>query len=136
TRSLDERRVTLYLLGIFAAVALALASLGVYGVMSYTISQRQRELSIRMALGAQRSDVVSLVLRDGWRLGLIGIVLGLLAGLAGSELIASRLYEIGARDVLVFTVSASVIALVVALSVYLPARRAARADALLALRAE
>lgn len=136
SQSLEARRLTLYLLGSFAVVAIALASLGVYSVMAYSISQRERELSIRMALGAQRQDVMRLVLRDGLRLGVIGIVVGLLGGLAGSQLIASRLYEVSAHDPLVFVLAAMIIALVAVFSVLLPARRATRFDAIHALRAD
>jgi predicted permease len=135
-RALQERRVALMLLGIFAVVALSLACLGIYGVMAYTIGQRERELCIRMALGAGASAVVHLVLRDGAKLCAIGIIAGLLGGIAGSRLIASRLYAVSALDPVVFTAVAALLCVVAALSVYLPARRAARANPIDVLRGD
>ena len=134
--SLHERRMTLYLFGIFAVVALGLACIGIYGVMAYTTGQRERELSIRMALGAEQSAVVGLVVREGLRLGLIGIVLGLGAGLAVARIFASQLYAVSFLDPAVFIAVPVFILLVVTASIYLPARRAARFDAVNALRAE
>ncbi len=135
-RSLKERQITLSLLGIFAVLALGLACIGIYGVMAYTTSQRERELSIRIALGAEQAAVIRLVLRDGLRLGLIGIAAGLAGGLAVSKLFASRLYEVSAFDPAVFILVSTFVFLVVTVSVYLPARRAAGFDAVNALRAE
>ena len=136
SQALQERRVTLYLLGIFAGVALALACLGLYGVMAYTIQQRERELGIRLALGAQYRDVVRLVLRDGLGLGLVGIVVGLGGAIIGANLIASRLYEVKAIDPLVFTAVPALVALVTVVATYVPARRAMKVDPMIALRAE
>ena len=136
SQSLQERRVTLYLLGIFAGVALALACLGIYGVMTYTIQQRERELGIRLALGASYRDVIRLMLRDGIGLGVIGIVIGLGGAVAGAQLIASRLYEVQALDPLIFATVPALVALVTLIATYLPARHAAKVDPLIALRAE
>ena len=136
SQSLAERRLTLTLIGIFGVVALGLACLGIYGVMAYTISQRQRELSIRLALGAQRHDVVRLILLDGLRLSAAGLALGVLGGLGAGRLVASRLYDVSALDPLVFTAAIALFAAVSAASVLVPAIRAARADPLAALRAE
>ncbi len=135
-RSLGERRVALALIGVFAAIAVLLACLGIYGVMAYTIGQRQRELSIRMALGAQRRDVIRLVALDGLRLGLLGIVVGVVGAFAGARLIANHLYEVSATDPLVFSAVVVVITGVTALGIALPARRASNIDAIDALRAE
>lgn len=135
-RSLGERRVALALLGVFASIAVALACLGIYGVMAYTIGQRQRELSIRMAIGAQRRDVIRLVAIDGMRLGVIGIGVGLIGAFAGARLIANQLYEVSANDPLVFSVVVIVIVGVAVLGIALPARRASNIDAVDALRAD
>jgi predicted permease len=135
-RSLRERHVALWLVVVFAGVAVLLACLGIYGVMAYTIGQRQRELSIRMALGAQRRDVIRLVAVDGMRLGLLGIGVGLIGAFAGARLIANHLYEVSASDPLVFFAVVVVITGVAALGILLPARRASNINALDALRAD
>ena len=136
SHALKERRVTLYLLGIFAGVALALACLGIYGVMTYTIQQRERELGIRLALGASYRDVVRLMLRDGIALGIVGIVIGLGGAIGGAQLIASRLYEVKAFDPVIFATVPALVAAVMIIATYLPARRAAKVDPMIALRAE
>ena len=135
-RSLASRRTALLLLGIFAAVAISLACIGIYGVMSYAICQRVRELSIRTALGAQRREIVRLVLAGGMRPAMAGIAAGVIAALALSRLVESQLFEVKARDPLVFLASICLLVLVAALSIYLPARRASRVDPALALRCE
>jgi putative ABC transport system permease protein len=134
--SLRERRLTLYLFGIFAVAALGLACIGIYGVMAYATAQRERELSIRMALGAEQSAVVGLVVREGLRLGVIGIVLGLGGGFAVARLFASQLYAVSFLDPITFIAVPVFTLLVVIASIYFPARRAARFDAVNALRAE
>ncbi|HWA87458.1 MAG TPA: ABC transporter permease [Opitutus sp.] len=136
SQSLAERRLTLTLIGLFAAVALGLACLGLYGVMAYTISQRQRELCIRLALGAQRGDVIRLILADGLRLSAAGLALGLLGGLGAGQLVASRLYDVNPFDPLVFGSAVALFTAVSIASVLVPAIRAARANPLAALRAE
>jgi predicted permease len=135
-RSLASRRTALLLLGIFASVAISLACIGVYGVMSHAIGLRVRELSIRTALGAQRQDIVRLVLAGGMRPAMAGIAAGWVAALALSRLVESQLFEVKARDPLVFLASVCLLVLVAALSIYLPARRASRVDPALALRYE
>jgi predicted permease len=135
-RSLASRRTALLLLSIFATVAISLACIGVYGVMSYAIGQRVRELSIRTALGAQRRDIVRLVLAGGMRPALAGIATGLVAALALARLVESQLFQVKARDPLVFIASVSMLVLVAGMSIYLPARRASRVDPALALRCE
>jgi hypothetical protein len=135
-KSLAPRRTTLILLGMFAFVAVTLACIGIYGVVSYAIGQRARELSIRSALGAQRRDIVRLVLQSGMKLSIAGIVIGLLASLTFARLLQSQLFEVQAHDPAVFMASIGLLGLVAVLSVYLPARRAAKADPMVALRYE
>lgn len=122
--------------GLFGLLALLLASVGLYGVMSYAISQRTHEIGIRTTLGAQRGDIIRLMLRKGIQLTSIGLVLGLLIALAGTHLLSSLLYEIGTTDPLTFIVVSFLLAAVALLACYLPARRATKVDPLVALRHE
>ena len=130
------RRFNLSLLSIFAGLALTLASIGVYGVVAYTVSQRTREIGIRLAFGAQRRDVLRMILLQSGRLILSGILLGALAGLALSRLIVDLLYGMNARDPLTFVIAAVVIACAAVLASYLPARRATTVDPIVTLRYE
>jgi putative ABC transport system permease protein len=134
--SLARQRATLILLGLFAVVAVGLACIGIYGVMSYSIGQRARELSIRSALGAERRDIIRLVLSGGMKLAMIGIVIGLAAAFALSRLVEKLLFEVKTHDPLVFIASTCLLGIVAALSIYLPARRASRFDPIVALRSE
>jgi putative ABC transport system permease protein len=134
--ALAQRRFNALLLGIFAGVALLLASIGIYGVMSFAVTQRTRELGIRMALGASASDVLRLVLGRGLALTLIGVIGGLAASFVLTSLINSLLYEVSATDPLTF-VEVSVILITVSTGAcFVPARRAMRVDPMLALRHE
>jgi predicted permease len=135
-KSLATRRTTLGLLSLFATVAISLACIGIYGVVSYAIGQRARELCIRTALGAQRNDIMRLVLAGGMKPSIIGIVVGLAAALGLARFLESQLFEVKAHDPFVFLASVCLLVLVAALSVYIPARRAAKVDPMAALRYE
>ncbi len=133
---LGEERVTALLSGFFAALALLLASIGLYGLMSYTVTRRTREIGIRVAVGAQRQNVLWLVLRETLTLALLGIAIGIPAALAASRLIASMLFGLSPRD-LTTIAAVSLLLLVVALFAgYFPAHRASAIDPIVALRAE
>jgi putative ABC transport system permease protein len=133
---LEPQQVMLNLIGAFAAAALLLASIGLYGVMAYAVTNRQRELSIRVALGAARRDVMRLIMGKGARLLAIGLGAGLLAGYATARLVASRMTEVSAGDPLVFAAAAFLLGLVATIACWLPARRATKVDPVVALRAE
>jgi putative ABC transport system permease protein len=134
--STAEPRFYTILLGSFGAIALVLAGLGLYGVIAYGVSQRRRELGIRIALGAGEGRVVRLVLRQGAVLAAIGVVIGLTAAVAASRLLASLLFGVTATDPVTFAVVPVVLGAVALLAVWLPARRAARVDPIVAIRAE
>ncbi len=132
--SLFPLRAGALVAGSFALLALALAGLGIYGVMSYATEQRTRELGIRMALGAQGSDVLRLVMRQGLRLALTGLALGLAGALAVTRLMKSVLYGVSATDAVTFAGVTSLLALIVSLACYFPAQRVTKIDPLKALR--
>jgi ABC-type antimicrobial peptide transport system permease subunit len=132
--SVAPRRFNLILLGAFALLALVLASAGLYGVMSYLVSQRTPEIGIRIALGATRGDVLRLVIGRGLGLAGIGVAIGLAASLAGMRVMSGLLFGVEPRDPLVFAVVPLVLISVAALASFIPARRASRVDPLVALR--
>jgi len=134
--SMKLRRVILWTIASFAAASLLLSCIGLYGVMSYSVASRSRELAIRMALGAARRDVLALVMRDGLRLIAFGSVLGVVAAIGGGYLLRSQLYGTSMHDPLVLTLSLAALSLVAAFACWWPAHRATRTDALSALRAE
>jgi predicted permease len=129
-------RFPMMLVWIFAALALVLSSIGIFGVMSYTVSRRTQELAIRMALGADRSTMLRLVLREGLRLTLVGVVIGLGAALALSRVMAGYVYGIKSTDPLTFAAAALLLILAALAACYIPARRAMRVDPIRALRTE
>jgi putative ABC transport system permease protein len=134
--SLAQRRLTLTLLSSFAALALLLAAVGAYGVVSHSVKQRTHELGVRMALGAQRRDVLKLVLAQGLKLTLLGVGIGLLAAFALTRWMETLLFSVRPADPLTFTVIAAVLTLVSLAACWIPARRAAKVDPLVALRRE
>jgi putative ABC transport system permease protein len=134
--SVSTRRITLILLGLFSALALVLAGIGIYGVISYSAAQRSREIGIRMALGAQRRDVMRLVLAQGGKISAAGIVIGSAASVELTRLMAKLLYSVSVVDPATFAVVAFVLALIAMVASYIPARRTLRVDPLIALRQE
>jgi ABC-type antimicrobial peptide transport system permease subunit len=124
------------LLGVFAALALALTCVGIYGVISYLVGQRTNEIGVRMALGAQRADVLRLILWEGTRMALIGMVIGIVAALGLTRLMSNQLFGVSAQDPLTFGVVALSLVIVAIAACYVPARRAIRVDPVVALRYE
>jgi putative ABC transport system permease protein len=134
--SLDARRFSLVIFGVFAAVTLVLSMLGLYSVISYTVSQRTQEIGIRRALGAQGRDVLSLVMRHGLTLILCGVVVGLAGSFALTRLMTSLLFGLTARDPATFAVITLLMTTIALLACFIPARRATKVDPLVALRDE
>jgi putative ABC transport system permease protein len=134
--SLASQRMNLLLFGLFAALALTLATIGIYGVLAYSVAQRTREIGIRLALGACGADVLRLVIGQGMRLAAVGLSLGLIAALALTRLMAGMTYGVSSTDPVTFLAVAVLLALVAMAACYLPARRAMRVDPMVALRYE
>jgi putative ABC transport system permease protein len=131
-----EPRFRTWLIGIFAALALVLAAVGIYGVMSYSVNQRTNEMGIRVTLGAQPNDVFRIVVGEGLRLALIGVGVGLIGALAATRVLRTFLYGVSAIDPVTFAVTAALLILVAVAACYFPARRATRVDPMVALRYE
>jgi putative ABC transport system permease protein len=129
-------RLTLALLGLFGALAMVLAAIGIYGVISYSVGQRTREIGVRMALGAQPREVLCLVLGQGGRIALTGIAIGIVAAFGLTRLMSSLLFSVSASDPATFAAAAILLALVAIIACYIPARRAMRVDPMVALRYE
>ncbi len=135
-QSVAQRRFGMFLLGIFALLALVLAAIGIYGVVSYSVTQRTQEIGVRMALGASASDVMKMVLRNGMTLALVGVGLGLVGAFGLTRLMSRLLFEVTPTDVTTFALVSAGLIVVALLACYLPARRAMKVDPLEALRYE
>ena len=136
SESIGDWRFYMNLLGIFAAVAILLAAVGIYGVMSYSVNERTHEIGIRMALGAHSSDVLGLVAKLGIKLTAIGLAIGIAMALALTRLISAFLYGVKPSDPLTYAAVALALAAVALLACYIPARRASRVDPMVALHYE
>jgi putative ABC transport system permease protein len=134
--SVMQRKFTMLLLTLFAGLALVLAAIGLYGVISYSVSQRTREIGIRMALGAARRDVLNLIVRQGMLLTSAGVVVGILASLGVTRLLSNLLFGVSATDISTFVALSLLLALIALFACWLPARRASSVDPMIALRAE
>jgi putative ABC transport system permease protein len=134
--SIARQRFSMLLLAIFASVALVLAAVGIYGVMSYSVAQRTHEIGIRMALGAQTSAVLKLAVGYGFKLVIAGIAIGLIAAIALTRVMATLLFGVTATDPMTFTLISLLLVAVAAVASYIPARRATRVNPIIALRYE
>jgi putative ABC transport system permease protein len=134
--TIASRKFNATLLGLFAALALALAATGVYGVLQYSVIQRRREMGIRIAIGATSSDMIRLIVGQALGLAAIGVAVGLAGAFALTRVIRALLFDTNPLDGLTFVASAGVLLLIAGLSSYLPARRALRTDPTIAMRAE
>jgi cell division protein FtsX len=135
-KSVARTSFTLVMLGIAGAMALVLGIIGIYGVISYTVSQRKREIGIRLALGAQGGDVLQMVLKQGAKMALVGVAIGIGAAFALTRLMTNLLFGVTAHDPMTFAAVAALLILVALLACYIPARRAMLVDPIVALRYE
>jgi putative ABC transport system permease protein len=135
-RTVAPRKFNMLLFVLFAVIAMVLAALGIYGVIAYTVAERTHELGVRMALGAQKADVIALVIETGLKLAVVGVVIGVVIALALTRLMTTMLYGITPNDTVTFAVVSVFLILIAALACYLPARRATKVDPLVALRYE
>ena len=136
SESIAQRRFSMLLIGVFGAIALVLAAVGLYGVVSYSVSQRTQEIGLRMAIGADRRDVLRLIVGGGMKLAVIGVVIGVAGALALSKVIATMLFELTPMDLVSYSGTVMVLLAVAMVACYVPARRAMRVDPIIALRAE
>jgi putative ABC transport system permease protein len=135
-QSISRQRFNMTLIAIFSVIGLILATVGIYGVMSYSVTQRTHEIGIRMALGAQRRDVLKMILGQGMGLTLIGIAIGLIGALVLTRLMSSLLFEVSAFDPLTFFAVSALLTFIALLACFIPARRAMKVDPMVALRYE
>jgi putative ABC transport system permease protein len=136
SKHLAQPRFNMMLLGVFAGVAMILAAIGIYGVIAYSVAQRTREIGIRIALGAQRGEMLGMILRQSLTVVAVGLTIGLLAAFAGTRLLASLLYGVGANDIFTYASVVLLLGMAALLASYIPARRAMKVDPMVALRAE
>jgi putative ABC transport system permease protein len=135
-RSVARQRFSMTLIGVFALLAMLLAAVGIFSVMSSLVAQRSHEIGIRLALGAQPRDILSMVVRHGMTLALVGVALGLAASFALTRLMSGLLYEVSAKDPVIYGGIAALLAAVALAACYVPARRATKVNPLVALRYE
>ena len=136
SESIAPQRFNALLVGMFALLALGLGAIGIYGVLAYSVTRRTHEIGIRVALGAQREDVLALIMGEGMRIAVVGAGIGLLGALALTRLLRSLLFGVSPTDPVTLVAVSVGLALVAALACYLPARRAAKVDPMVALRDE
>jgi predicted permease len=136
SNSFAARRLSMMLLGVFAALALVLACVGIYGVISYLVGQRTHEIGVRMALGAQQNDVLRLIIGHGARMALVGVAVGIVAAMGLTRLMANQLFGVGPHDPITFVGVAGLLIIVAVAACYIPARRAMRVDPIIALRCD
>ncbi|MFI5230124.1 MAG: FtsX-like permease family protein, partial [Gemmatimonadales bacterium] len=134
--SIARPRLELRLFALFGALALLLASIGVYGLLSFSVGQRQQEIGVRMALGAQPRSVMTLVLRNGMRLVVAGILVGAVVSLASARVLGALLFELSPTDPPTFALVAALLAVIGVMACWIPARRAARVDPAISLKTE
>jgi putative ABC transport system permease protein len=135
-RSLESRRFSTILLALFSALALALAAIGIYGIIAYAVTQRTHEIGVRLALGAQRRDVLRMIVGQGMAMTAAGTAVGMVSALLAARLMSSLLFGVSAADPVTFTAIPILLAAVAFVACYVPARRATRVDPLVALRTE
>lgn len=136
SQSFAAKRLATVLLGFFAAVAVTLASVGLYAIMAYAVSQRTRDIGIRMALGARPRDVLRMTMGEGWRLAMMGLATGIVGALVSTRMLRSLVFDVSPTDPLTFAVAAGLLAAIALAASYVPARRAMRVDPMIALRYE
>ena len=134
--SVAQRRFSMLLLVLFAGVALFLAAVGLYGVVAYTVSQRTREIGLRMAIGAEPGHVMSMIVAGGMKLVLIGVAIGVAGALAFSRFVRTLLFNVAPSDPASYALTALLLIVVAAIACYVPARRAMRVDPLIAMQVE